>query len=94
MKIKEILALLKFKPEKHCSKYADIDERVGGEIRQAAQVNVSASQLVRHAAKDSSESAKRLNENVRFQIRDDDDKSTAATLTSLVDFMRERDSER
>lgn len=60
MNLKRLLALLRFKPQPHCSKYADIDEVVGGKLRQAAQVNASANNLYRNAAKEHGRAAKEV----------------------------------
>jgi hypothetical protein len=60
MNLKRLLALLRWKPEPHCSKYADIDEVVGGKLRQAAQVNASATTLYRNAAKEHAQAAREV----------------------------------
>jgi hypothetical protein len=60
MNLKRLLALLRFKPEPHCSKYADIDEVVGGKLRQAAQVNASANTLFKTRRRSTARRQRRL----------------------------------
>lgn len=56
-----------------------------GEVRQATQVNVSGSALLKSAARQQSAQAKQVEYEVRAHLRDE--QPAAQTLTHLVDFM-------
>lgn len=57
--LREKLRVLRFRPKPHESTHVDIDKVISGQIRDAVQVNLSASRLMCKAAEEGTKAARK-----------------------------------